>query len=89
MTKLKPAIGWVLTLLGASAIAGCGTGAAVRGDWEDALRGSLSLDCRNIEHLGYGLHYDIVLSSRQATPREFTGAPARTPKSLGGGQHGE
>ena len=80
---------WALTLFGVLAGTGCGSGAAVRGDWEEALRGALSLDCQNIEHLGYGLHYDVILTERRATPRAFTGVPTRTLSRIGSGQHGE
>ena len=87
--KTKSAIVSALSLAAIGVLSGCGTGAAARGDWEAELRGALSLDCRNIEHLGYGLHYDIVLDNRQATPREVTGVAMRTTRGMGGGQRGE
>ena len=73
----------------AATVAGCGSGPAVRNTWEAELRGALSPDCRNIEHLGYGIHYDIIYDARQSPPREGLAVAARLAGRSGGGQRGE
>ena len=86
--KLRSASLWVLLLLGASATVGCGGVSAVRGDWEAELSGTLSPDCHNIDHIGYGLHHDIYLTGRQSATREGSGALSRPPVHAGS-RHGE
>ena len=94
--KMQSASLWVFRFLGlflglflgASATAGCGGVAAVRGDWEAELSGSLSPDCHNLDHIGYGLHHDIYLNGRQAATREGSGALGRPPVHAGS-RHGE
>ena len=73
--KMQSVVLWALLLLGSSAVAGCGTGSGVRSDWESARAGGLGPDCHNIEHLGYGIHRDIVLTPQIVAIRSTKEAP--------------
>jgi hypothetical protein len=64
--KPRSSILWAL-LVGASLAGGCGGLSEVHTDWESELAGSMNLSCHNIDHLGYGMHYDIIMSRQEAT----------------------
>jgi len=68
MRNLSSSILWALLLGGLGGVAGCsGPSTVVRYErpWPESLRGALNLSCHNLDHLGYGMHYDIVLNDRQ------------------------
>jgi hypothetical protein len=65
MMKTSSSILWALTLAGACLVSGCATTSEPL-YWESALRGGLSLGCYNIDHLGFGQHYDIIMNNREA-----------------------
>ncbi len=78
MLNVKSASLWALLVIGAALGTGCGGLTTVPSNWEDELRTGLGLSCHDIQHIGYGIHYDIVLNGRQTATREGSGAPTPT-----------
>ena len=78
MLNVKSASLLALLVIGAAGGAGCGGLTAVPSSWEEELRAGLGLSCHDIQHIGYGIHYDIVLNGRQTATREGSGAPTQT-----------
>lgn len=78
MLNMKSASLWALLVLGAAAESGCGGFASVPSNWEQEVGAGLGLSCHDIQHIGYGVHYDIVLNGRQTATREGSGAPTHT-----------
>jgi hypothetical protein len=66
MRNLKTTILGALVLVGISGASGCSARPELRYErpWPEPLRGAMSMSCRNFDHLGYGMHYDIVLNDR-------------------------
>lgn len=67
-----------LLIAAAGVGSGCGgVASTVHSDWEEELRSGYGLSCHDIRHIGYGIHYDIVLNGRQTVTREGSGAYTR------------
>ena len=77
MLNLKSAFLSALLVAAAGAGSGCGGASTVHSDWEEELRSGYGLSCHDIRHIGYGIHYDIVLNGRQTVTREGSGAYTR------------
>lgn len=79
MLNRKSASLLALLVIGAATGSGCAGVTTVHCNWEDELTAGLGLSCHDIRHIGYGIHYDIVLNGQQTATRQGAGAPTHTP----------